>query len=40
VIVTPHNSGDSPGNRIRAAEIFADNLARYARGESLRNEVP
>ena len=39
VIVTPHNSGDAPGNRDRAAAIFLDNLARYVRGEDLRNEV-
>ena len=39
VIVTPHNSGDSLGNQVRAAEIFLDNLARFGRGEALRNEV-
>jgi phosphoglycerate dehydrogenase-like enzyme len=39
VIVTPHNAGDTPGNQVRAAEIFLDNLARYALGEPLRNEV-
>ncbi len=40
VIVTPHNSGDSPGNLGRAAAIFLDNLERYGRGDPLRNEVP
>ncbi|HEY8494449.1 MAG TPA: D-2-hydroxyacid dehydrogenase [Myxococcota bacterium] len=40
VIVTPHNSGDAPGNRVRATEIFLDNLGRWTRGEPLRNEVP
>jgi phosphoglycerate dehydrogenase-like enzyme len=40
VIVTPHNSGDAPGNLHRATAIFLDNLARYGRGEPLRNEVP
>jgi D-2-hydroxyacid dehydrogenase (NADP+) len=40
VIVTPHNSGDTPGNRARASEIFLDNLGRFTRGEPLRNEVP
>jgi D-2-hydroxyacid dehydrogenase (NADP+) len=40
VIVTPHNSGDTPGNLDRATEIFLDNLARFGRGEPLRNEVP
>jgi phosphoglycerate dehydrogenase-like enzyme len=39
VIVTPHSSGTSPGNFHRATEIFLDNLARYVRGEGLRNEV-
>jgi phosphoglycerate dehydrogenase-like enzyme len=38
VIVTPQNSGESPGNLDRAAAIFLDNLARYGRGEALRNE--
>ena len=39
VIVTPHNSGASAGNDPRAAEIFFDNLVRWARGEPLRNVV-
>ena len=39
VIVTPHNSGDSPGNLHRASAIFLDNLERYGRGDALRNEV-
>jgi len=39
VIVTPHNSGDTPGNWGRAADIFVDNLGRYVHGEPLRNEV-
>ncbi len=39
VIVTPHSSGTNPGNRRCAAAIFLDNLARYQRGEALRNEV-
>ncbi|MCZ6783087.1 MAG: D-2-hydroxyacid dehydrogenase [Proteobacteria bacterium] len=39
VIVTPHSSGTNPGNQVRATEIFLDNLARYRRGEPLRNEV-
>jgi len=39
VIVTPHSAGTSPGNALRATEIFLDNLARYECGESLRNEV-
>ena len=39
VIVTPHSSGTNPGNHARATEIFLENLGRYVRGESLRNEV-
>ena len=39
VLVTPHSSGHSPGNAIRAEEIFLENLARWTRGETLRNEV-
>jgi phosphoglycerate dehydrogenase-like enzyme len=39
VIVTPHSSGTNPGNHHRATQIFLDNLGRYVRGESLRNEV-
>jgi phosphoglycerate dehydrogenase-like enzyme len=39
VIVTPHSAGTSPANWERASALFADNLARYVRGEPLRNEV-
>jgi phosphoglycerate dehydrogenase-like enzyme len=39
VIATPHNSAASRGNEARQLEIFAENLARYGRGEPLRNEV-
>jgi phosphoglycerate dehydrogenase-like enzyme len=39
VLVTPHASGRSPGNAIRAEEIFLENLTRWTRGETLRNEV-
>jgi phosphoglycerate dehydrogenase-like enzyme len=39
VIVTPHSSGTNPGNQLRAAEIFLDNLDRFVRGAALRNEV-
>jgi len=39
VIATPHNSAASRGNEARQLEIFLDNLARYGRGEPLRNEV-
>lgn len=40
VIVTPHSSGNTPGNLVRATGIFLDNLGRFVRGEPLRNEVP
>ncbi len=39
VIITPHSSGSSDGTAQRVAEIFLDNLGRFVRGESLRNEV-
>ncbi len=39
VTITPHSSGGTPLATARAAEIFADNLGRYTRGEPLRNEV-
>jgi phosphoglycerate dehydrogenase-like enzyme len=38
VIVTPHTAGRTPISAHRAAEIFTDNLGRFARGEPLRNE--
>jgi phosphoglycerate dehydrogenase-like enzyme len=38
-IVTPHNSGFSPLNMDRSMSIFIDNLARFVRGEELRNRV-
>jgi len=39
VIVTPHNSGRSPQNFARNAELFLENLRRYAAGRPLRNRV-
>jgi phosphoglycerate dehydrogenase-like enzyme len=39
VIVTPHNSGASAGNDARVQALFVDNLARYAAGRPLVNEV-
>jgi phosphoglycerate dehydrogenase-like enzyme len=38
VIITPHSSGSTPLAAQRAADVFADNLARWVRGEPLRNE--
>lgn len=38
VIVTPHSASLSAGNARRAAAIFGENLARYARGAALANE--
>ena len=39
VILGQHSSGHSPFNHDRITDIFADNLARYLRGEPLRNVV-
>jgi D-2-hydroxyacid dehydrogenase (NADP+) len=39
VVVTPHCSGETEGNRGRACEIFLENLTRYSQGLPLRNEV-
>lgn len=39
VIISPHNSGSSTGTTARVAEIFLDNLARFVRGDALRNEI-
>jgi phosphoglycerate dehydrogenase-like enzyme len=39
VIVTPHFAGATPHYAERVTDIFVDNLARYRRGEPLRNVV-
>ena len=39
VLITPHSSGTSPGNEVRASRIFIENLRAYLGGEPLRNEV-
>jgi phosphoglycerate dehydrogenase-like enzyme len=39
VVVTPHSSSGGEGRHDRAADLFAENLARYARGEPLLHEV-
>lgn len=38
VIISPHNSSVSRGNEARSCAIFFENLARWGRGEPLRNE--
>jgi len=38
VIVTPHNASASAGNDGRAADVFAANLVKWVRGETLLNE--
>ena len=37
VIITPHTAGQTPYYFVRAAELFAENLHRYLRGETLHN---
>ena len=39
-IVSPHSAAASDGLPQRVAAIFAENLARWSRGEALRNLVP
>ena len=39
VIITPHNSSAIPSTNAAVVDIFFDNLGRYLRGETLRNEV-
>lgn len=39
VVVTPHNSGASPQTGERGAQLFIDNLRRFAAGEPLLNVV-
>ena len=39
VIVTPHNSGSTQLANDRAATMFVENVGRFVRAESLRNEV-
>jgi phosphoglycerate dehydrogenase-like enzyme len=39
VIITPHIAGNSPYYDGRAADLFAENLERYLRGEPLLNQV-
>lgn len=39
VLITPHISGSNPHYNERATDIFTANLARYLKGEPLRNRV-
>ncbi len=39
VLITPHISGSNPHYDRRVTDLFCDNLARYLRGEQLRNKV-
>lgn len=39
VLLSPHSAGDTRGRHARIAEIFLDNLERWASGEALINQV-
>lgn len=39
LLITPHNSGNSPKTQERTFALFLDNLNRYIQGEPLRNVV-
>lgn len=39
LIITPHIAGNSPQYEVRAADLFAENLERYLKGEPLLNRV-
>jgi len=39
VLVTPHVAGSDPRNDAGVADVFLDNLARFERGETLRNRA-
>ncbi|MCH2184281.1 D-2-hydroxyacid dehydrogenase, partial [Myxococcota bacterium] len=39
VIITPHSSGEEPGNHAQATKIFLENVVRYQKGHSLLNAV-
>ncbi|HYF18767.1 MAG TPA: D-2-hydroxyacid dehydrogenase [Ramlibacter sp.] len=39
VLLSPHCSGATPGHRLRAIEMFLDNLPRWREGKALVNEV-
>lgn len=38
-VLTPHDAGYSPCGDARLAELFLENLGRFARGEPMRNEI-
>ena len=39
VLISPHTASHSLGQNEAIFEIFLDNLARFRRGETLRNDV-
>jgi phosphoglycerate dehydrogenase-like enzyme len=39
VLISPHDSGASTGNAMRASELFLHNLSRWLQGEELLDEV-
>jgi glyoxylate/hydroxypyruvate reductase len=39
VLITPHTAGSNPHYNERATDLFCDNLARFLRGEPMRNLV-
>jgi phosphoglycerate dehydrogenase-like enzyme len=38
-LVSPHSAGHSAGNAARWSALFADNLGRWSRGETLHNRA-
>jgi phosphoglycerate dehydrogenase-like enzyme len=39
LLITPHNSGDSPKTKQRTFDLFLENLTRYLEGKPLQNVV-
>ena len=39
VLISPHTASHSPGQNEAIVDIFLDNLARFRKGEALRNDV-
>ncbi len=40
VTITPHSSGETKGTQVRGQQLFLKNLAAFAKGAPLHNEVP